>query len=260
MSDTETPITGTTESAPAPATADAAPSPAAAESAASAQDADGEEFLSDAESKPEAEAKGEDGKPKAKSEDEAKDFLEAETDDDEAKKEADAQGDAKKDGESETYQRPTLPEGMEIDDAAWEKALPVFADLGLKQDGVDKLVSLQAEIMKEAVEAQVQALADGHANTLKTWESELKAMPEYKGEALKQAKGRVRDVLAKLGTPELRQLLGDSRQGYGLVRNPHVFKFLDSLASKLSEDSLVRDDAGAPVKAPPTRDADILYS
>jgi hypothetical protein len=82
-------------------------------------------------------------------------------------------------------------------------------------------------------------------------------MPEYKGKGFSEAKGRVANVLNQMGTPELKKLLD---KDYGLIRHPVVFKFLDTLSTKLSEDSLVRDDAGAPEKATPKRDAVVLYS
>lgn len=247
--ETETPITGT-ESTPAPATDAAAPSPAAAaDSAAPASDK--EEFLPDT-TKSEAAPEGKAEEKKAADE-ESKDFL-AETDDDDAKDKADAPGDAKPESAAEAYQPFTLPDDMPTDEAALAKATPIFRELGLDQDGAQKLVSLQAEIMRDTVQAYHKELADGHAETLKNWAKETKAHEEFGGKNLTASKALAAQALAL--EPGARKVLVD----YGLDRNPHVFALLARLGSKLSPDSLVRDDAGAPEKAPPQRDADLMYS
>lgn len=243
------------DSTPAPAPSDAAPSPAAAsaESAAPASEA-AEEFIPDnPESEPKAEAEGEEGKPEAKAEAEADDFL-AETDDDDAKDKADSQADAKPEGAPEAYQQFTLPDGMEIDADALAKATPVFRELGLDQEGAQKLVSLQADIMADAVQSYHDTLAQGHAERLKAWADEVKADPEFGASNLSQSKQNAARVLAV--EPAARKALVE----YGLDRNPAVFRLLAKLGAKLSEDTLVREDTGAPEKTAPMRDADIMYS
>lgn len=221
----------------------------APEKAAPAADDAKEDFLPDVESeaKPSGEAK--DGKPEA----DAKDFL-AETDDDDAKEKADAPGDAKPESAAEAYQPFERPEGMEIDEAALAKATPILRKHGLDQAAAQELVSLQAEIMRDAVQGYHKALSDGHAETLKTWAQATKAHEEFGGKNLTASKALAAQALAL--EPGARKVLVD----YGLDRNPHVFALLARLGSKLSPDSLVRDDAGAPEKATPMRDADVLYS
>lgn len=247
--------TPATETAtPAPATASADPSSTPAESAAPAADAD--EFIPEpkTESKAEPSTEGKaDDESKAKPEGEADDFL-AETDDDDAEGKADGPADAKPEGAAEAYQPFTLPEGSAIDEAVLAKATPVFQKLGLKQDGAQELVSLHAEIAADIVQGYHEQLAEGHANTLKTWATETKAHPEFGGANLTASKGLAAQALAL--EPGARKVLVD----YGLDRNPHVFALLARLGSKLSPDSLVRDDAGSPVKETPKRAADVMYS
>lgn len=245
----------TPESTPAPQPETAPPSPAAADGAAPASDADGELLADnkDSDAKASTEAKADDAKPaEAKADD---DFL-AEKDDD-AEDKADAPGDAKPESAAEAYQPFTLPDGQTIDEATLAEATPLLRKLKIDQDGAQELVSFYAAKTQEAVQSYYQQLSEGHRNTLKSWTDELKALPEYKGKAFSEAKARVANVLNTLGTPALKQLLD---KDYGVIRNPHVFKFLDAIGTKLSPDSLVREDAGAPEKAPPQRDADIFYS
>lgn len=247
-----------TESAtPAPATAAANPSPAPAEGAAPAADA-AEEFLADApnsKAEPSTDGKADDAKPEEAKAD--PDFL-AETDDDDAEGKGDGQADPKQESEPEAYQPFTLPEGLEIDQTVLAEATPILRKAGVNQEGAQELVSFYAAKTQEALTAYHQKLAEGHQETLRTWSNELRELPEYKGkDAFNQAKGRVAHVLNTLGTPELKTLLD---RDFGLIRNKALFTFLDTVASKLSEDSLVRDDAGAPVKEPPKRAADVMYS
>jgi hypothetical protein len=248
------------EQTPTPESTPVAAATAAPESAAVATDAaagaDAEEFIAD--DKPDSEAKPEgkadDVKPEAKADDaEADDFL-AETDDDEAKKDADAPGDAEKEGESKAYQPFTLPDGQALDEGAAAKATPIFQKLNLDQDGAQELVSLYADITKDALTEYHQSLAEGHAQRLKEWATETKAHPEFGGANLKASKAAAAQALAL--EPAARKVLVE----YGLDRNPHVFALLARVGTKLSPDSLVREDAGTPVKGAPQRDADIFYS
>lgn len=254
------------QAAPAPETKTetpvAAPEAVKAEAPVAPQsEAKSDDFLADepkSEAKPEGEAK--DGKAEAKPEGEAKDFLDAETEGDKADAaKADAPSDAKQDGESKAYQPFELPEGSFLDEETIRTEVgPIFQELKLDQAQAQKLVSSHAEWTQKSVQAYHDVLAERHAETLKTWENELKTLPEYKtADALKSAKANVARAISTLGDPEVRKILVEE---YGVVRNPHVFKFLDAVGSKLSPDSLVRDDAGAPIKAPPKRVADEMYS
>lgn len=245
------------ESTPAPAPETAAPSPAAAapESAAPALD-DAETFLPDAaESKaePSTEGKADDGKTEAKPEGEADDFL-AETDDDDAAEKSDAPGDENAESAAEAYQPFELPEGTTLAEAALAEATAVFRKQGRSQEEAQELVSLHAKLAADAVQAHHQALAEGHAQNLKDWAAQTKAHPEFGGKNLTASKAQAAQALAL--EPSARKVLVE----YGLDRHPAIFALLARVGSKLSPDSLVRDDAGAPEKAPPKRAADVMYS
>lgn len=249
--------TPATDSTPAPQPESAAPAPAASESATPAAEA-ADEFIPDASASDAApstegkaeETKADDAKPEGEAE---KDFL-AETDDDDAKEGADGQADAKPEDAAEAYQPFTLPEGVELDEATLAKATPLFRKLNLDQDGAQELVSLYADITKETVQAYHDTLAEGHANTLKAWAAETKAHPEFGGQNLAASKAAAAQALAL--EPGARKVLVE----YGLDRNPHVFALLARIGTKLSPDSLVRDDAGASEKSAPMRSADVMYS
>lgn len=249
--DTPTPAPDAT---PAPQPEAVTPTPAASATEGAAPASEGADFLADtkdSEATPSTEGKADDVKAEEAKAD--NDFL-AETDDDEAAEKSDAPGDEKPESTAEAYQPFTLPEGLVIDEEALAKATPILRKHGLDQDSAQELVSLQAEITQTAVQAHHQALADAHAQNLKDWAAQTKAHPEFGGKNLTAAKAQAAQALSL--EPGARKVLVE----YGLDRHPAVFALLARVGSKLSPDSLVRDDAGAPDKVAPQRDADLFYN
>src|SRR5687767_12536146 len=62
-----------------------------------------------------------------------------------------------KTGAPEKYEDFTLPEGIELDQAAMEGFLPVAKELNLTQEQAQKLVDLQTAYVKNAADAQAKA-------------------------------------------------------------------------------------------------------
>ena len=60
----------------------------------------------------------------------------------------------------EKYADFKAPEGFELDKTAIEKALPIFKELNLSQDGAQKLVDFYTEAQRAAAEAPVKFYAD----------------------------------------------------------------------------------------------------
>lgn len=71
-------------------------------------------------------------------------------------------------GAPEAYTDFTAPEGFEIDKAAIDKAIPIFKELGLNQEGAQKLVDMYAAVSQEAAEAPVKL----YTNMQKEWRDE----------------------------------------------------------------------------------------
>lgn len=129
----------------------------------------------------------------------------------------------------EQYADFTLPEGVTLDTALLDKALPVFKDLGLTQEQAQKLVGLQADRVTEMMQQQQQAYAD----QLKGWEDAVKIDKEIGGEAFDENLGLAKTALEKVGTPELKAFL----EGTGAGSHPEVIRAFVRIGRLLKEDS-----------------------
>ena len=63
-------------------------------------------------------------------------------------------------GAPEKYEDFKAPEGFEVDKDAIAKALPIFKELNLSQDGAQRLVDFYSETAKAAAEAPIKFYAD----------------------------------------------------------------------------------------------------
>lgn len=148
----------------------------------------------------------------------------------------------------DTYADFTMPEGMQVDEAALTEALPVFKELELTQDQAQKLVDLQAAQVKASSEKQTNDF-----NQLMTdWQESAKTDSEYGGDKFDENIKVAQSAINKYGTPELKQLLEE--QGVG--NHPEVIRFMVRVGKTLKED--VPGNAGGAVSKAQSR-VDTLY-
>lgn len=137
-------------------------------------------------------------------------------------------GEGSQDTPPETYTDFDLPEGIELDAAALEKANPVFKDLGLTQEQAQKLVDLQSEMVQAGQQRQMEAF-----NQLKQeWVNQTKSDKEFGGDKFEESIGTARNAMDKYGTPELSKLMDD----YGIGNHPEVVRFMVRVGQTLKED------------------------
>lgn len=220
--------------------ADVTPAADAADLLADAPAADAAPVETKADDKPAAESKpaddkkaGDDEKPEAKADG---DLL---ADDDEGKspEDKDGQADKSKDGAPETYEAFTLPEGVQLDEAALAEATPAFKEVGLSQEQAQKLVDVYAKLQQSAAEKTLAGF-----NQIKNdWKASLKADPEFGGDKLPQTVGAAKAVLAKYGD---KNLVNDLKE-WGWANHPGLIKLLARVRGHLSEDTLETGDAAA---------------
>ncbi len=122
-----------------------------------------------------------------------------------------------------------LPEGVELDKAALEKASPIFKDLGLSKDQAQQLVTYQAEQM-QAIQQQQQEAFD---QTLNDWSEQSKNDKEIGGDSFSKNVGVAKAALDKFGTPELTQILNDT----GMGNHPEVIRMLFNVGKLTQEDN-----------------------
>lgn len=158
--------------------------------------------------------------------------------------------DDKPDGAPETYEAFAVPEGVTLNEAAVEAAVPVFKELGLKQEQAQKLVDLWTAQARATEEANLKALQDYNAALT----AKVKADPEIGGAALKSTLATVRKGLAafdKGGAFE--RLLKET--GFG--NEPDVLRFLKAVGEAQAEDTFER--GGAAAQPPAKGDLTSIY-
>lgn len=199
------------------------------------------------ESKPDGDKpSGDDGK--GEGSDAPTDLL---ADDDEGKTpdKPDGQADGKTEGAPETYEALTLPEGVQIDDAALAQSKALFGDLKLPLDAANKLVAHYAALQATAAEAQVAGF-----NKIKSdWAAELKADPEFGGANLAKTVGATKALIGKFGSPELLSVLRE----WGMGNNPELNRFCARINAALSPDTTVIADAAH--QSAPKSPAEVMW-
>lgn len=208
--------------ASAPA-ADAAPAPAAAPAAAPATDAPA------AEAAPAGSLLGDLAKPEG---------------------DAPAEGEAANADDApavpETYEF-KLPEGVELDEKAAPMVQELFKELGLPQDKAQQVMDKLMEIdqARQPTQEQIQQEYEEQAATLnKNWGEECRKLEGLGGENFNKSLETCSKVMTKFATPELRDFLTYSALG----SNPEFFKFIHSIGSAMSQDTL--EHGGAVSKGP----------
>lgn len=143
---------------------------------------------------------------------------------------------AKPDAVPEAYQF-KLPDGVELDEAVMPQVQDLFKELGLPQDKAQQVLEKLLEIdqarqptAEQIEQAQVEAI-----NGLnKSWADECAKLPEIGGENFQKSLEITSKVMVKFATPEFRQMLNQSALG----SNPEFFKFMHSIGSAMSQDTL----------------------
>lgn len=140
---------------------------------------------------------------------------------------ADQKPEEKKVGAPESYAEFKAPEGVTLDKAALDKALPVFKELNLSQEQAQKLVDLQAASVAESTKA--------FAEQAEKWKAEVQAIPDHQ-----KVLGDAVLALNKLADPDTAALI----KGSWLGSHPGVIKLLAGAGKLLREDPLHEGKAG----------------
>lgn len=151
-------------------------------------------------------------------------------------------------GPPEKYETFTVPEGVELDAEVLKDFEAAARDMGLTQGNAQKLVDFGVKL----VESGVEQADEVRTNTLKTWEEEIKADPEFGGDKLEETLDRGRRVMRNHGSDALRELI----EVTGLGSNPHLLRFLAKLDKALGEDRTVD---GKPAPSEKKTAGEVLY-
>lgn len=121
-----------------------------------------------------------------------------------------------------------IPEGLEIDDETMGSFLETMNDAGLSpQDRAQKLIDLQTKSLQDASEKSSQAWDD----LQESWVKEVKDDPNIGGAKLKGSLASIGKLVAEYGDKETTQAFDITGAG----NNPHIVRFLHTVATKLTE-------------------------
>ncbi len=136
----------------------------------------------------------------------------------ESKEESDADADKTKAADAKDKSVPEkyevkVPEGMSIDNTMLDTMTPVFKDMGLTGEQVQKLVDAYAPLVQSQVKVQQEAAIKEWQNTTNTWKEETKKTlgPDVAKEMSFAAK-----AIEKSGVKGLRELVDETGVGNAL--------------------------------------------
>lgn len=122
-----------------------------------------------------------------------------------------------------------MPEGLTFDPEVETNLKSLAKDLNLTQTQAQQVADLGSQL-SQTWTTSLQAHIDA---TSAAWEQAAKADKEIGGDKLPENLGLAKTVLDKFGTPELRDLLKQSRLG----NNPEVIRLLSKVGSAISDDN-----------------------
>lgn len=122
-----------------------------------------------------------------------------------------------------------LPEGVTVDEKLLESVTPLMQELGINQEGAQKLVSAYANHVQEFNQAQ----QDAHAEQVEGWEKELRNDKDLGGDNFEENMSIARKAIDEFGSPEFAQLLDQT----GLGNHPEMARLLHKVGKLIQEDS-----------------------
>jgi len=139
------------------------------------------------------------------------------------------------------YEPFALPEGVSVDEALLGEFKATAKELGLSQEGAQKLADIQvkAEMKRQQMVEQVKT----------QWAEQSKADPEFGGERLGESLGTAKKAMDAFATPEMRKLLNES--GFG--NHPEVIRHFIRVGKAISEDGRIVSGTKAVTPSDPAR-------
>ena len=138
----------------------------------------------------------------------------------------------------DTYADFAMPEGVEVDSALLEQALPLFKELGLTQEQAQTLVDFQAG----QVQAGSEKAADDFNQMMTQWQTDARNDSEFGGDKFEENTAIARAAVDKFGTPALKELLVN----HGVGNHPEMIRFMLNVG-KLTLEDVPGSLGGSPV-------------
>lgn len=155
-----------------------------------------------------------------------------------------ARKDAEAKGAPEEYAEFKLPETFKVDDAVLGDFKALAKEANLPQEMAQKFVDMQAKLQEGNAQAFTNTLHEHVAKTAKEWETAAKSDAEFGGVDYAKNVAVAKQALDAFGTPELKNLLRESRLG----SHPEVIRLLFKAGKAISQDGFVPGRAGSAAK------------
>ena len=143
---------------------------------------------------------------------------------------SDSQSDETLVGAPKEYEAFTMPEGVEMDEAALTAFTPVAKEAELSQEQAQKLVTYEAQRVAEHAQSQ----QDQWAAINEQWKTDVKSDAELGGPAYDEALGRAKVALKAYGTPALMEALVST----GMGNHPEFIRMFSRVGKAMGEDNL----------------------
>lgn len=131
-----------------------------------------------------------------------------------------------------------MPDGVELDQAAMDRAIPILKEIKLPQEQAQKLATFYATELQTQVQAALtpQRMAEYEAartaERASQWAEDVKADPDIGGAHLDETHALIKDGIAKFGTPKLAEALNET----GLGNHPELVRLFRNIGAQTRED------------------------
>lgn len=125
-----------------------------------------------------------------------------------------------------------LPDGVSLDEGLLGDVTPVFKELGISQEGAQKLADAYVKNLAKQSEAQKQSTMTAYKQVVEDWKSETKK--ELGADADKSLSFAAK-AINKFGSDKLREMMNET----GVGNHVELVKFFIAVGKSISEDSFV---------------------
>ena len=125
-----------------------------------------------------------------------------------------------------------LPEGMDLDEATLDLFSPIFKELGITNEGAQKLVDAYIPLIQSTVDEQRKQSQNEFKGIVDGWKKET--MTEL-GPSAKDELAAAGRAINKFGSPELREIMQET----GVGNHKELVKFMAKIGKTISEDAMV---------------------
>lgn len=148
--------------------------------------------------------------------------------------------------------------GLELDPKSIEQAIPIFKELGLSQEGAQKLIDLYTSVAEANNDAAMQTVTDMR----KAWRDEV-AADKVVGHRMAEVKKGVNDMFNALGDAKLVSAFKEAMNLTGAGDHPAFIRAMDLWSARFKEGTHVQGNGpsphGQPTGSKPESAAKALY-